>query len=294
MAAVALIQINQGGGVNTDIAGRAVKGTTTDGTVVFSNGDNSDVATWTFELLDVPPGSAIPKDTQGPGAVQTFTMAQPDVSGSYRMRLTVADSSGNTNTDIRNLVVPFSGTGILAPPFQGEPKQLPLVGALAKPNELNIGGQAFGWAGDDDSSRIFLYQTLQLIDQGLGPLTIRDRVAGQYSGTAVPSLLGVPHLVRSARTVQEVSIVRRTAGTAGTTRVDVLVDGVSIFANDGDKPQVTAASGDDASNVTTTILNPNVTAGQRIDFELETVETVLVGPPAGPADFEVAIVLAPA
>jgi hypothetical protein len=142
--ATALIQITQGS--NTDIAGRAVQGDTTSGTVVFANGDNTGVVAWKYELVDVPPGSAIAVAVQGPGAVATYTMAQPDEPGSYRVMLTTYDAAGNQDVDIRNLIVPTPILGLLIGPTQFLPAQLPYTGPGAKPDELNVAGQSRGWA----------------------------------------------------------------------------------------------------------------------------------------------------
>lgn len=162
----ALIQFTQG--PNTDTAGRAVKGTLTDGALTVSNGDDTGVVAWTFELVYVPPGSAIPTTTQGPGAVSTFVMPQPDVPGSYRFRMTVDDGAGGVDVDIRNFCVPFPHRGLIAPPYQGLPATIPLTGAGSKPNEMNLNGQAFGWDGTDDTDFQLLYQAIQLVDE-LGP-----------------------------------------------------------------------------------------------------------------------------
>jgi hypothetical protein len=159
--ATALLKITQG--ATTDNAGRAVKGAL--GTnVVFSNGDDTGVVSWKYELLDVPPASAIVPFTQGPGAVATFGMGVPDAVGSYRVRLTVLDAAGNADVDIRNFTVPTASRGWLIPPYQGFPAQLPLSGIGSKPDELNFGGQAKGWHGDNNAARKLLYQILVQID----------------------------------------------------------------------------------------------------------------------------------
>ncbi len=154
----ALLKITQAS--HTDTAGRAVKGTLTDGTVVFSNGDNTNVSSWKYEVLNVPPGSAIPLTVQGPGGASTFTMAQPDVPGSYRIRLTVIHNDLSTDVDIRNLVVPFTH-GLMCPPYQGNPLPLSIV---LKPDEMNIGGQTNGWMGDADTSRPLMWQIIKALD----------------------------------------------------------------------------------------------------------------------------------
>jgi hypothetical protein len=161
MAATALIKFTQN--LTTDAAGRALVGDTANA-VVVSNGDNSDVSTWKYELLDVPPGSAVSLATQGPGLLTTFTFGPPDVPGSYRVRLTVVGTSGETDVDIRVFAVPFPQFQLLAPPYQANPPPLPLAGAGAKPDEMNFSGSARGWSGDPAQVHKLLYDALSALN----------------------------------------------------------------------------------------------------------------------------------
>ena len=161
--ASALIKFTQG--ANTDVAGRAVKGDMTSGTVTVSNSDNTGIVLWSYALVYVPPGSAISMTPQI-GTTPTFTFAQPDVAGSYRVVLTTTDSTGGTDTDIRVLCVPFP-QGFIAPPNQGTPPPRPASGPGSKPNEMNIGGQVNGWDGDATASRKLLYQLIRAVDNTL-------------------------------------------------------------------------------------------------------------------------------
>lgn len=156
MAVTALIKFTQG--PNTDAAGRAVKGTLADGAVTITNGDNTDVARWKIELLYNPPGSALGAvpgtsvvlaQAVSPTPSANFT---PDVGDGqcYRVKLTVWDAAGAYDVDIRNFGIP-NGRGFITPPYQKLPEPLPLLGtgeAGEKPDELNFGGQAYGWLGD--------------------------------------------------------------------------------------------------------------------------------------------------
>jgi hypothetical protein len=79
----------------------------------------------------------------------------PDtVPGCYRLQLFVYEGpsySGSWNEDIRNFAVPEPLYGMIFPPYQMVPPKLPLPDTglpNAKPDELNIGGQPFGWDGD--------------------------------------------------------------------------------------------------------------------------------------------------
>jgi len=154
-------------GATTDLAGRAVAGTMTGGVVNVTNGDNTGVVSWKYELLYVPPGSSIPLVTQGPGVTSTFSFAQPDRPGSYRVRLTTLDASGNADVDIRCFCVPFSAFGIIMPPYQGNPPPLPATGAGAKPNEMNLGGSLVGYDGGMDDAAKLLYRAFYELDRVL-------------------------------------------------------------------------------------------------------------------------------
>lgn len=166
MAATALIQITQAANVGAD--GQALKGDTA-ADVVFSNADDTDVVLWKWELLYRPPGSAVPLVVQGPNTTSTFNMGTPTAAkpGCYRVRLTVTDASGKEDVDIRCFAVPTTVRGWIIPPDQREPPPLPLIGTGAKPDELNFGGQAFGWQGDDNVARKLLHQILVEIDAAL-------------------------------------------------------------------------------------------------------------------------------
>jgi hypothetical protein len=170
MAATALIKFLQGAVIGAD--GQALSGVT--GSIVtVNNADNTDVHEWTIELLYAEPGSTLTTPPGTPvvlGTAVTNTPSatfNPDKPGSYRIRLTVEDILGNPDVDIRNFVVPLPGRGIVLPPYQKLPDPLPLLGSGEpgeKPDELNIGGQLFGWAGDNDTTRILLHQILKTID----------------------------------------------------------------------------------------------------------------------------------
>ena len=157
----ALIKFTQG--ATTDVAGRALVGAA--GTnVVVSNGDDTGVVSWTYDLLYVPPGSALVVHTQGPSIVSTFGMGVPDVFGCYRVRLTVVDANGNTDQDIRNFAIVTTNRHWIIPPYQGNPVPLPLVGVGSKPDELNFGDQAFGWQGDGNTARKLAYLMISDLD----------------------------------------------------------------------------------------------------------------------------------
>ena len=185
----ALIKITQG--ATTDIPGRALKVEADGATdVVFSNGDNTGVVSWYYELLYTPPGSVIATTTQGPGVTTTFNMGVPDVPGSYRVRITVVDAAGVQDIDIRNAVVAFPYQGVLAAPYQANPLPLPLTGVGNKPDEMNVGGQPYGWDGADNPDQFLMYQLLQNLDEDVRLSTIQTTDAAVQTVRLLPRVLG--------------------------------------------------------------------------------------------------------
>jgi hypothetical protein len=183
----ALIKITQG--ATTDLPGRAVKGAVGGGVVVFSNGDDTGVVSWTYGLVYVPPGSGISPTTQGPGPTTTYTMPNPDVPGCYRVQLTVVDAAGIEDVDIRNFAAPFPNEELIAPPYQRNPEPLPLTGSAAKPDELNFEGHTHGWDGDDDADHKLMYRALEIVDAVglsgvLGPATSTLNTIPSWANTS--------------------------------------------------------------------------------------------------------------
>ncbi len=108
------------------------------------------------------------------------------------------------------------------------------------------------------------------------------KLSGAYGYLSVPAYIDTSYPVLVNKTLASATIMRRVAGTAGTTRVDILKNGVSIFALDANKPQVTAASGDYARNSSTTFNDTSFSGGDYIDIQIDSTETYLAGPPEGP------------
>lgn len=153
MPVTAAIKFTQG--VTTDVAGRALIGAT-GAAVVMTNGDNTDVFDWTWELLTKPSASAIPVGTITAGAVPSAGFT-PDVVGSYLARLTVKDTAGNQAQDTRAFIV-REGSGRIVPPFRGD---------FAS---LNYGGQVEGWDPAMESWLHALDGRQPLVNAGTGAL----------------------------------------------------------------------------------------------------------------------------
>lgn len=125
----AIIKFTQG--LSSPPAGEALEGVT-GVAVVCTNGDNTGIATWLWQLIDVPPGSILSTGTISTSSSAVFT---PDVPGGYQVRLTTVDGSANTYIDNRAVLVPEDGVyGRIIAPFS------------ATADALNIGGQTRGWA----------------------------------------------------------------------------------------------------------------------------------------------------
>jgi len=102
----------------------------------------------------------------------------------------------------------------------------------------------------------------------------------------LPAIFDAPQIAESNLTINSVRLLRRSAGTSGTTRVDILLDGYSIFSTDGDKPQVNYSDGANATSNKTSFLTSSITSGQIVDSEIETVED------GNPEDIRIIITLA--
>jgi hypothetical protein len=129
MAATAKIKFKQGVTIGTP--GEALFGVAAS-EVEVANDNNTDVSNYTFELLDVPSGSALTTGVKQAGGASVYKFT-PDVPGGYLFRLTVTDASGQSSVDIRCFGIK-EASGKFMPPFG------------AKASALNFAGQARGWA----------------------------------------------------------------------------------------------------------------------------------------------------
>lgn len=194
MSVAALIAFSQAGGGPSDSAGRAVEGGVTAQVVTCTNGDNTNVGSWKWELLDKPRGSSLTLGTIGTSSTLTFT---PDVGGGcYRIRLTVKDNSGTIiAVDVRNFGVP-NANGVCLPPFQ------PQAGVDYTKEEMNFGGQVRSWTYLIEKSISNLISTLgtppfiitgtadveQLQVKASSPQTNKVSVVKNHSGANVFSV----------------------------------------------------------------------------------------------------------
>lgn len=129
MPVTAAIKLTQG--VTTDAAGRSLIGVLTT-PVTASNGDDTGVVFWRWEVLDVPAASAVATGVRTEGSLQTLVFS-PDARGGYMLRLTTRDKLGNQAVDQRVFQV-LEASGRLIPPLGGDDRS------------LNFAGQTRGWA----------------------------------------------------------------------------------------------------------------------------------------------------
>lgn len=109
-------------------------------------------------------------------------------------------------------------------------------------------------------------------------------LSGAYSSASLPGTFDPPFLTDSPSTVTHVSMIRRTAGSSGVTKVDILKNGASIFIHDADKPQVNAGAGNYAISIVDVFVGGVLTLvpGDILEAVLQSAETYAAGPPEGP------------
>jgi hypothetical protein len=141
--------------------------------VTIENSDNTGVESWKIDMVYTPPGSSVAVAEpllENPASNTPLATFMPDATpGCYRHVLTVYSAPGylgDSDVDIRNFVVPEPVYGIIFPPYQELPAKLPVVGsglAGAKPDELNVGSQQYGWDGEGTEGLLlhFLRQSVE-------------------------------------------------------------------------------------------------------------------------------------
>jgi hypothetical protein len=159
-------------GANNPPAGQAIQAVT-GVALVITNGDNTNVVTWLYQVIDVPPGSAIPIGTLSTTATAGFT---PDVTGGYQIKLTTTDNVANTYVDFRAALIPEDSvySRIIAP-------------FSAASDALNISAQTRGWAP-------FMESYLHVIDRlrDVGPTAPTDKQLLMWKTSANRYEAGVP------------------------------------------------------------------------------------------------------
>lgn len=150
-------------GVNVGVTGRALQGVVGQ-PVTVSNDAAAD--SYSYTMLSVPIGSGLSIGSLGTASTASFT---PDVSGCYRVRVTVVN--GATTTSMIRVFGVANARGWIIPAFDGD--------AI----EHNFEGQSRGWAGTT---------TVKLLDYILDDLT--DAVTATLTA---PTLAEAGYLVRA-------------------------------------------------------------------------------------------------
>lgn len=185
--AVALLKFTQDANVGGD--GEALVGDLAD-PFEIANSDNTGIGSWEIQILEVPYGSAVTKGVLAQANSSTPAgSVTPDVAGGWwRIQLRVwpqANRQGTPDTDIRCFGVPGTN-GLIAPPPQVWPLPLPHPSSGrpgAKPNEINVGGQDGGWAGQGNDG--LLRHAIRLIGIGdvVGPAGATADALALFDGT---------------------------------------------------------------------------------------------------------------
>jgi hypothetical protein len=174
---VALLKFKQGALIGAN--GEALAGTIGGGIVEIENSSNLYIQSWRINLVYTPPGCSVPIAnplTENPNGNIPYAAFVPDVvPGCYRIQLLVYNGvnySGDWEEDIRNFAIPDPAFGMILPPYQMLPPKLPLPGTgqpNEKPDELNFGGQPYGWDGYGNEGLILNF--------------LREVLAGTFGGT---------------------------------------------------------------------------------------------------------------
>jgi hypothetical protein len=140
--------------------------------VLVENANNTDVASWQIDLVYTPSGSgvpiAVPLAFNNNDNTPTASITPGIDPGPYRVVLKVWNVINRpgipTDTDIRVFSIP-GPHGFHRPPYQKDPDPKPTLASGepdAKPNEMNLGGQEFGWEGRGQPG--FFHDVLQQVD----------------------------------------------------------------------------------------------------------------------------------
>lgn len=214
-----------------------------------------------------------------------------DLEGTYLVEVAVDSGSGlgATADDIDRITFYAApATSPLATDPAELPRRRPAFNEQLEhnvPDALFPGGNPRGWAQEWE-------RWFKVLERAHSKEQRFSLAGFEYSGVIVPGFFEAPVLIRVPRLILEVSLIRRTAGTAGTTRLNLLKNGTTIFTNAAAQPQVTAVAGDNAIDVVSAdadFADRLLAAGDRFEPQLEEVETFNVGPPEGPEGFELRV-----
>jgi hypothetical protein len=183
MSVTCAIFIDQPGGGGNGPAGFSLIGSTGH-LVTWGNGNNAGpVVQWTFEIIDVPRGSAVLKGVVQDGATPTHSF-NPDIDGGYHLHLTVRDAFGNLAEDRRVFQVP-QASGRIIPPFQatGDALNFTIPG--------DAGPNLRGWARLQEDYDKYI-DTVVTIESGGAPVGSAGTVNFTGAGQTGSLIGGIP------------------------------------------------------------------------------------------------------
>jgi hypothetical protein len=114
-------------------------------------------------------------------------------------------------------------------------------------------------------------------------------LSGVYAAAIVPGTFDPMWSPKTNATITLIELTRRTAGTAGTTLLDITINGVTLFLLPADQPLATAGFGDNVVQYFS-IFDPamvTLVPTDLVECVLQTVETFKLGPPPGPEGLRV-------
>jgi len=114
-------------------------------------------------------------------------------------------------------------------------------------------------------------------------------LSGVYAAAIVPGTFDPMWSPKTNATITLIELTRRTAGTAGTTLLDITINGVTLFLLPADQPLATAGFGNNVVQYFS-IFDPamvTLVPTDLVECVLQTVETFKLGPPPGPEGLRV-------
>lgn len=204
MSGGALIKFTQG--VHNPPAGEALAGDA-GAAVTCTNDDNTDIASWTWQIVDAPPGSIVPIGTFSTSSSGTFTPDAGLEGVGYLVKLTTVDDDGVVASDTRAVVIENS-YGRAIPPFSAEA------------DAMNVGGQERGWAAETLEAYLSVIDRLGDVGGSApsdGDVLAWSNANSRYEPTAASSgIVWADDLAGSTDTDQWVAAISGNGGGGGT------------------------------------------------------------------------------
>lgn len=256
---------------------------------------NADDAGVVYRRWEIFPAVGVPFDAYAAAGVEgpelTLTPPSPLGFGDVAVRLSVYGeplSGGRPNISVDEVVLGIRApSGVYAP---GIP--------VPHPHESTLGGQTALDPAVGREGRVAELARALAMGAGGGAVLIPAEwvftLSGVYDQAVVPGYFDPPRRAPTTRTISRVEMLRRTAGSSGTTLIDVKKSGASIFGAPMLLPRVNASDGDYATASVSTFKEGGATllVGDIVEVSLEEVEDHAPGPDEGPEGLTVVIYFA--